>query len=185
VKRAGALKLHAREQPAIIQNALGKQTEAIALYEVILTAKPPADPELRAAALVGKGDTLMGLSRNDPQQVETAIVTFSQLAADQEASASRRYQALYEKGRALDQAGRKTEAVATFNEALDQNLAGAQREFFWFYKSGFEAARHYEQQSAWPAAIAIYEKMARIEGPRAEEAKRQAKQLRLEHFVWD
>ncbi len=185
VKQAGPLKLHAREQQAIIQNALGKQAEAIALYDVILTAKPPADPELRAAALIGKGDTLMTLSRNDPPQVEAAIVAFSELAADQEATASRRYQALYEKGRALDQAGRKIEAVATFNEALDQNLAGAQREFFWFYKSGFEAARHYEQQSAWPAAIAIYEKMARVEGPRAEEAQRQAKQLRLEHFVWD
>lgn len=185
VKRTGALKLHAREQQAIIQSGLGKETEAIALYDLILAAKPPADGELRAAALIGKGNTLAVLGRKDPQQLDAAVAVFAELASMQDASAARRYQALYEKGRALEQLGRKAEAITAFNDALDQNLAGAQREFFWFYKSGFEAARHFEQQSAWPAAIAIYEKMAKIEGPRAAEAQTRAKQLRVEHFVWD
>jgi len=185
VERSGALKFHAREQQAIIQSKLGKETEAIALYDLILTAKPPADVELRAAALLGKGSTLASLARKDPKQLEAAVAVFGELAALEEASPSRRYQALYEKGRALDQLGKKTEAIASYNDALDRNLTTAVREFFWFYKSGFEAARHYEQQSAWPSAIAIYEKMAKIEGPRAAEAQTRAKQLRVEHFVWD
>ncbi len=185
VKRSAALKLNAREQQAIIQSQLGKETEAIALYDLILDAKPPADAELRATALIGKGNTLVILGRKDPQQLEAALGVFSELAALEEASAARRYQALYEKGRTLEQLGRKADAITVFNDALDRNLTTAVREFFWFYKSGFEAARNYEQQSAWPAAITIYDKMAKIEGPRAAEAQARAKQLRVEHFVWE
>lgn len=185
VKRNGSLRMHAREQQAIIQGALGNAPEAIALYDLILTAKPPADAELRAAALLGKGNTLVALGRKDPQQIDAALAVFSELAALEEASPARRYQALYEKGRTLDQLGRKAEAIAAYNEALDRNLTTQVREFFWFYKSGFEAARSYEKQSAWSAAIAIYEKMAKIEGPRAAEAQSRAKQLRVEHFVWE
>lgn len=185
VKLEGTLRLHAREQQAIIQSGLGKQAEAIALYDLILTSKPPADAELRASALIGKGSTLATLGRKDPQQLEAAVAVFAELAALEEASPARRYQALYEKGRALDQLGRRADAIAAYNDAIDRNLQTAVREFFWFYKSGFEAARHYEQQAAWPAAIAIYEKLAKVEGPRAAEAQARAKQLRVEHFVWD
>ncbi|MEQ1862657.1 MAG: tetratricopeptide repeat protein [Chthoniobacteraceae bacterium] len=181
-KRNGALKLHAREQQAIVQSRLGKDAEAVALYDLILAAKPPADADLRSAALIGKGDIL---SRKESRQIEEAIAVFGQLGADDTASVAWRFQALYKKGRALDQVGRKAEAIAVFNDVLDRNLVAVEREFFWFYKAGFEAARRYEQQSTWPSAIAIYEKIAKIEGPRAAEAQTRAKQLRVEHFVWN
>jgi hypothetical protein len=31
----------------------------------------------------------------------------------------------------------------------------------------------------------VYEKMAKVEGPRAAEAQTWAKKRRVEHFVWD
>jgi len=186
VKRNGSLKLHAREQQAKIQSSLGKDTEAVALYDLILDAKqPPADSELQALALIGKGDTLVVLSRKEPAQLNAAIAVFETLAARSDMGPAWRNQALFKKGKALDQLGRKAEAITVFNDVLDRNLEAKDREFFWFYKAGFEAARHYEQQSAWTSAVSIYDKIARIEGPRAAEAQARARQLRVEHFLWN
>jgi len=67
---------------------------------------------------------------------------------------------------------------------LDRTLAGG-HEFFWFYKAGFYAAHLFEQQEDWKAAIGIYQKMAKRDGPRAAEARSRLSQLRLEKFIWD
>ena len=34
-------------------------------------------------------------------------------------------------------------------------------------------------------AVGIYEKMAAIPGPHAEQARQHIRKLRLEHFLWD
>jgi tetratricopeptide (TPR) repeat protein len=184
--RNGPLKLHAREQQAAIQSRLGREQEAVALYDLIIEAKQPApDATLRATAMVGKGDALASLGRSDPRHLETAAKVFEDLARLEANPPAWRHQALYKRARILEQLGRKADAIAVYNEVLDRNLAASDREFFWFYKAGFEAARAYEQDRAWSSAIAIYEKIARLDGPRAEEAKSRAKQLRVENFVWE
>ena len=49
-----------------------------------------------------------------------------------------------------------------------------------------QAAAHlFEQQENWKAAIGVYQKMTKLEGPRAAEAKARLSQLRLEKFIWD
>jgi outer membrane protein assembly factor BamD (BamD/ComL family) len=50
VKREGPLKLYARQQQAIVQSGLRNEAEAIKLYDIILAAQPPPEPELRYAA---------------------------------------------------------------------------------------------------------------------------------------
>ena len=52
-------------------------------------------------------------------------------------------------------------------------------------RSALATWRLSEAREQWKSAIAIYQKMAAIEGPRAEEAKARLTQLRLEHFIWD
>jgi hypothetical protein len=48
VQRNGSLKFHAREQQAIIQVRLGKEQEAVALYDLIIESRQPLpDPDLR------------------------------------------------------------------------------------------------------------------------------------------
>ena len=54
-----------------------------------------------------------------------------------------------------------------------------------FYKAGFEAAHILEAQEQWKPAIAIYQKMAALEGPRSDEAKNRITDLRLKHFIWE
>ena len=63
--------------------------------------------------------------------------------------------------------------------------AAQPQEYFWFYKAGFDACRLSEAREQWKSAIAIYQKMAAIDGPRTEEARARLTQLRLEHFIWE
>jgi len=184
VKRDGPLKLYARQQQAIVQGKLGKENEAVVIYDAILAAQPPADLELRAAALSGKADNLALMGSKDAKQFEAAIVVYDLLAALPEVSSAWRNQALYKKGRALEQLQRKPEALTTYYDVLEKTPA-EDREYFWYYKAGFDAAAIFEKQENWKEAIGIYQKMARRTGPRAAEAKKLMGELRLQKFIWD
>jgi tetratricopeptide (TPR) repeat protein len=185
-ERNGPLKFQAREQQALIHVQMKKENEAVALYDVILAAKPPAvDADLRASAIIGKGDALMSLGKADPSKLDIALAVLEQLATDPNAAAKWRYHALYKKGKVFEALGRPNEMVEAYNEVLDLNLNSKAPDYFWFYQCGFEAGRYFEHRQNWPSAIAMYEKVARLNGPRAAQAAETAKKLRLEHFIWD
>ncbi len=184
VKRDGPLKLYARQQQAIVQSKLGKESEAVTIYDAILSALPPPEAELRAAALCSKGDNLVLLGRTAPAQLEAAIIVYDFLAALPEVTPDWRNQALYKKGRALEQLKRPPEALTAYYDVLEKSAAEG-REFFWYYKAGFDAAALLEKQQDWKSAIGIYQKMAQLPGPRTGEAKARLSQLRLEKFIWD
>ena len=103
---------------------------------------------------------------------------------DQENGAVWRMQALYKKGRCLMMLKRQDEALAAYYDVLKVGLSQPE-DYFWFYKAGFDAGRLCEERAQWQSAIGIYQKMADLEGPRAEEAKARLTQLRLEHFIWE
>jgi outer membrane protein assembly factor BamD (BamD/ComL family) len=184
VQRDGPLKLYARQQQAIVQSKLGRESEAVIIYDAILSAQPPPDAELRFAAVCGKADNLALLGRKDPAQFEAAIGVYDALAALPEVTPPWRNQALYKKGRTFEQLDRQPEALTAYYDVLDKS-AGEGREFFWYYKAGFDAAGLFEKQEDWKSAIGIYQKMAKLDGPRAAEAKARLSQLRLERFIWD
>ena len=182
VKRDGPLKLYARQQQAIVQSGLRNEAEAVKLYEIILAAQPPPEPELRYAALCAKGNSLAMLGRAEPKQLEAALVVYDELAASG-APPAWRNQALYEKASALKLLGRSADALMAYYDVLGRSTA-QDREYLWYYKAGFEAAGLFETAKNWKSAIGIYEKMSARDGPRADEARRRVKQLRLEHFLW-
>lgn len=184
VKRDGPLKLYARQQQAIVQTRLGKEDEAVTIYDAILSAQPAADAELRFAAMCGKGDSLREMGRKIPAQYDAAVAVYDSLAKMPDVTPAWRNQALYKKGLALQQLGREPEALTAYYDVLDKTVAEG-REFFWFYKAGFDAAHLFEQEENWKAAIGVYQKMTKIDGPRAAEAKARLSQLRLEKFIWD
>jgi tetratricopeptide (TPR) repeat protein len=184
VKRDGPLKLYARQQQAIVQSRLGKENEAVTIYDAILSAQPPADAELRFAAMCGKGDSLREMGRKDPAQYDAAVTVYDSLATMADVTPAWRNQALYKKGLVLQQLGREPEALTAYYDVLDKTVAEG-REFFWFYKAGFDAAHLFEQAENWKAAIGVYQKMAKLEGPQAAEVKARLSRLRLEKFIWD
>jgi predicted negative regulator of RcsB-dependent stress response len=183
-ERKGALEAHARLQQAIIKSKLGAGDDAVKIYDSLLSAPKPPEPDVRYAALIGKGDNLVVLGKKDPKQTEDALAAYDQLLAIPEAPPVWRNQAAYKRGKALQQLDRNDEALALFYDILDRSTTG-HRETFWYAKAGFDAAGILEAQQQWKNAIGIYEKMAKLPGPHAEQAKQRVKTLRLEHFLWE
>ena len=180
----GHLKLYARQQQASACSGIGKEGDAITLYDSIIESQP--EPEMRFTSLCGKGDDLFALGAADPANLPKAIVTFDTLASQIDVTTYWRNRALYMKGKCLEGLKKTDEAAAVFYDVLQlQNASGEEPDYFWYYKSGFEAARLMEEGKQWKSAIGLYQKMAGLEGPRADEARARAKQLRLAHFIWE
>jgi TolA-binding protein len=184
VKKEGDLKWAARNEQAVIERKLGRPEDALTLYDEVL--KGDAKPLEKREALCGKGDILYELGSADRANYTRAIELYEQLAAQTDASAHWRNQALFKKGMCLEKLDAPAEALATFYRILEgEGQPDRPRELFWFYKAGFNAARLLEEDSKWQPAAVIYEKLAFAGGGRSEEAKSRLNRLRLEHFLWD
>jgi tetratricopeptide (TPR) repeat protein len=184
VKRGGDLKWPARIEQAAIERRLGRPDDALTLYEEVLNGTTL--PNEKWEALCGKGDVLFELGADDPENYRRAIGVYDQLANERGVTPHWRNQALFKKGTCLEKLNQRDEALATFYTVLEEERRpGRPREFFWFYKAGFNAARLLEEQSQWQPAAAIYEKLAFAGGTRSEEAKVRLDRLRLEHFLWE
>lgn len=184
VKRDGELKWAARNEQAMIERRLEKPQDALTLYDEVLRGDAGA-PEKREA-LCAKGDIFYELGAGDPQNYERAIEFYEALANDADAPAHWRNQAAFKKGICLEKLDRRDEALATFYGIIEEDAEPDRpREFFWYYKAGFNAARLLEEAQNWQPAAAVYEKLAFAGGARSEEAKGRLEQLRLEHFLWD
>jgi TolA-binding protein len=184
VEKHGPLEAHARLHQALVKTKLGAPDDAVKIYDNILSAQPPVDPELRLAALTGKADNLVALGKTDPKQFAAAIATYDQVIATAAAPPSWRNQAAYKKAKTLEQQDQSDAALVIFYDIL-KNAATGPRETFWFAKAGFDAAALVESRQQWKSAVGIYEKMAAIPGPHAEQARQRVRKLRLEHFLWD
>ncbi|HEY3662874.1 MAG TPA: tetratricopeptide repeat protein [Chthoniobacterales bacterium] len=184
VKLDGDLKWAARNEEAAIERRLGKNREAQALYDEVL--KNETKPAERREALCGKGDIFYEMGATDPQNYRRAIEFYDQLAKDPGVPAHWRNQAEFKKGKALEKLDDKPAALTTYYGVLEEGMrTDRQREFFWFYKAGFNAAHLLEETNDWKSAVAVYRKLAAVGGTRSDEAKARLTQLRLEHFLWE
>lgn len=184
VKREGELKWAARNEQAAIERKLGKTQDALTLYDEVL--RSAAQPAEKHEALCAKGDIFYELGGREPQNYERAIELYEELAKTAEASADWRNQARFKQGMCLEKLNRPREALATFYAIVENEAEPSRpREFFWYYKAGFNAARLLEEEAKWEPAAAVYEKLAFAGGARSEEARARLNQLRLEHFLWD
>jgi Tetratricopeptide repeat len=183
VQKNGAMHWAARNEQAAIERKLGKPKDALVLYDEVLKSDGGA-PEKREA-LCGKGDIFFEAGATDPSNYQRAIEAYDQLAADKEESIHWRNQALFKKALCLEKKGDKPGALATLYKILeDESHPGEQRELFWYYKAGFNAARLLEEDSKWESAVAIYDKLVAAGGSRSAEAKARLNNIRLEHFLW-
>jgi TolA-binding protein len=185
VKKNGELKWTARNEQAAIERKLGKAQDAATLYDEVLQGN--AKPEEKREALCGKGDILYEAGEADRENYRRAIEIYDQLAEQKDAPAHWRNQGLFKKGICLEKLGNRENALATFYKIIEEETRPdrPQREFFWYYKAGFNAARLLEDDSKWQPAAVVYQKLASAGGARSEEAKSRLGRLRLEHFLWE
>ena len=184
VKKNGELKWAARNEQALIERKLGKPQDATTLYDEVLQGN--AKPEEKREALCGKGDILYELGATDRENYKRAMEVYEQLASQKDVPLHWRNQALFKKGVCLEKLDDRENSLATFYKIIEEEgLFGQQREFFWYYKAGFNAARLLEDDSKWQPAAVVYQKLVSAGGARSDEAKARLSQLRLEHFLWE
>jgi tetratricopeptide (TPR) repeat protein len=180
----GGLRWKARYQQAAVKSRLGEEAEGAVLFELVVKAAEGVSADLRLAALCGRADALLSLAKRTSAPLEDALAEYRALAEDAEVTPMWRNQALYKMGKALESADAAL-ALQSFDRVLQSEGTVEAGEFFWSYKAGFDAARLHEAAEAWRKAIAVYERLAAMPGPRAQEARSRARQLRLERFIWD
>jgi TolA-binding protein len=184
VKKNGELKWAARNEQAVIERKLGKPQDAATLYDEVLQGA--ARPEEKREALCGKGDILYESGPADRENYNRAIEVYDQLGSQKDAPPHWRNQALFKKGICLEKLDDRDNALATFYKIIEEETRfGRQREFFWYYKAGFNAARLLEDDSKWQPAAVVYQKLVSAGGARSDEAKSRLSRLRLEHFLWE
>lgn len=184
VKKNGELKWAARNEQAAIERKLGKPQDAATLYEEVLRGE--AKPEEKREALCGKADILYESGATERENYRRAIEIYDQLAAQKDAPPHWRNQALFKKGICLEKLDERDNALATFYKIIEEeSRPDRPREFFWYYKAGFNAARLLEDDSKWQPAAVVYQKLASAGGARSDEAKSRLSRLRLEHFLWE
>ena len=180
----GDLRWAARNEEATIERKLGRPREALLLYDEVL--KNDAGRSEKREALCGKGDVFFELSAGDPQNYDRAIAAYDELAAETNEPGHWHNQALFKKGVCLEKKSDSAAALATFYQVIEAPAGtSVSPEFFWFYKSGFNAARLLESESRWDSAARVYEKLVAAGGMRSEEAKLRLNRLRLEHFLFE
>ena len=182
VQLNGELKWAARNEQAVIERKLGKPQDALALYDEVLNGA--ARPGEKREAICGRGDIFFEMAATDPQNYQRAIEAYDKLAADRDAPAHWRNQALFKKGLCLGKKADRPAALASFYAVLDEGMRPDRpHEFFWFYKAGFNAGQLLEADAKWESAAAVYEKLAAAGGSRSDEARERLDRLRLEHFL--
>jgi TolA-binding protein len=184
VKKNGELKWAARNEQASIERKLGKTQDAATLYDEVLQGS--AKPEEKREALCGKGDILYEAGQTDRENYRRAITIYDQLASQRDTPPHWRNQALFKKGICLEKLDDRADALATFYQIIeDESRPDRPREFFWYYKAGFNAGRLLEDDAKWEPAAIVYQKLASAGGARSDEAKSRLSRIRLEHFLWD
>lgn len=178
-----SLAWQARLQQGAIKNAQNLPREALAIYEKILAA-PDTDAEIRAAALMAKGDTLHQLATEEPSRDRDAALAWGTLASDRSLPLRWRNQALCKQGMILEKLGDGDAALAAYYKAF-KNPRDGDPEQLWHDKAAFEAARLLGERKQWNDALSLYRQLVAEGGPRTEEANARLSKLKLENFLWE
>lgn len=170
----------ARLEQAALRNGLGQPEEATKLLDSLISSTK--DDRVRAAAKLMKARTL--LSQPGESATENAIKELRSLADSKSANPSERNEALVRLAGAY--AGRDDfdDAISAYYEVLNAPR-DSQPEYFWYYTAGFDAGRMLGERNRFKEEAAVYEKMAKVDGPRSEEAAEKVKLLRLKNFIWE
>lgn len=188
-QRGGPLAAESHRQMAMIKRLQGKESDALAAVEGMLTSKPAPEGDELLSLLVEKGELLVLLAKQDPKNLTEAVAVFRSVVRQPAAPQYWRARAGVLLAQSLQRLGRSNEALEACNDVVNSTrgaaLPPATRELIWIYRAGFLAIEILEGQKQWDAAAKMSDLMAQTNGARAAEARERANRIRLEHFIWD
>lgn len=179
-----AYKAAAEIEAASILMRQGKAEDVIKRLDAFVSGGKLND-ESRRLALALSAEAWASLGSTNPEALKKARQMTARILEDPELPDVWRSRTLFQQARLSEMAGDNTEALRDYHLITSVRPESLQRkEWYWYYQAGFAAMHLLEEMKNWDGAIALAEYMAKSGGPRAEEAAKRARKIRLEHFVW-
>ena len=180
----------ARLEMARLMIDMDQAEEAVNLLRPWFSSLPKNDPIRQTCGLL-LGDALQAMSLTRSAALGEALGIYELLLADADRKSPHFNRIHYLRGRILEQIPDKPdspgkneeEALRSYYSVLETSEAPS--EWNYFELCGFRALALCEKSQRWPAAIACTRKIASFNGPRADEAKQRAEQIRLKNMIWE
>ncbi|MDA7509319.1 hypothetical protein N8481_00825 [Akkermansiaceae bacterium] len=125
---------------------------------------------------------------NQIGQHQIALEFYESLLKLENLPASTQNRAHYISGQALEKLGENAQALESYFRVINREFSPettTSLEWKWYDKCGIEGALSLlEREERWKAAIQLAEKIGRSGSPRAEDARKIAERIGLEHFIY-
>ena len=125
---------------------------------------------------------------NQIGQHEIALEFYDRLLKLKNLPASTQNRAHYISGQALEKLGKNAQALESYFRVINRDFSPqstSSLEWKWYDKCGIEGALSLlEREKRWEAAIQLAEQIGRSGSPRAEDARKIAERIGLEHFIY-
>ncbi len=182
----------AKLERARLLTDLNRLDTTIAELQPWFQSMKPADP-LRIPSGLLLAEALYARGTAKPDSLTDALAIYDQLLSAAVDRPSVLHRLHYLRGMTLEllprgngvPGTREREALESYYIVLQSGSTQPTGEWEWFERCGFRALALLEKAGRWEAAISTASKIASFNGTRAEEAAARAKQLRLEHFIWE
>lgn len=185
--RGGDLGMAARRQQAVAKRRQGREGDALAVLDKLLT-ESGLDEDMRRLIVCERAELMLVLGKNDPAYLDQAVKSLEAFVGGGELPCLWRMRAGFTLAATHREAGRTAEALEACYDAVrsaDEDPPATPAEFSWFYKAGFFGVDLLEKTAQWEAAARIAEELAQWDGGRAKDARDRAAKIRLAHFLWD
>ncbi|MGJ8726441.1 MAG: tetratricopeptide repeat protein [Roseibacillus sp.] len=184
IKRAGPLASWARLTKARTQlKDLGRAQECLETLEGI-----PGDPGDQPEPALLSAQAYRDLAAGDPELAQKAVSIYRRLLDDPRTSYPLSNQIHYQLSRTYSESGQPNLAIDPCLSVVDlENRAPDETEVEWeyYYRCGFEAIDILLEAQHNRAALLLARKLAQTKGPSADEAKERARQIQLEHQLFE
>ena len=183
------LKTEARLLQGLIYYKQGKFENAVALFDVVLSAEKGGP--LFVAATLRKGTALYALGAADPARYEQAANAYGTLLSGGQGNFAQRNEAAYMRAKCFEKLKRPDDALNLYVDVLNGRTMPADNkdplppEMLWRVKAGLDAAEIRKQKQEWRGAVDIYRRLENLGGPNQAEFRDDINRLRREHFLFD
>ena len=186
----GPLAMESRRQQALAKRRQGKDSDALAAIDALLTGKPAPVGEMRLSLLIEKGEMLFVSSTQSLKNLDDAAAIFQAVRTDASASRNWRGRAGVLLAQCYERMGKTSEALEACHDVVEATLATdvtklTPSDFLWLYRAGFFALDLIEGKQEWEGAARLADRLAQAGGDRSDEAKKRATAIKTGHFIWD